>query len=262
MANFRDGLKPYWVNTAHHALIEKLLTLGGITLKPELEDLIQGKTIEKKIEESIVFSDLEKNDQLLWSFLLFSGYLKTSKKNANHVRDQYELSIPNEEVKTLYKSLIEKWFHQRLPSDGMQQLLNALIQGKIDFFEKQLQDLVLKVFSFHDFSHEPERVYQAFIIGLLVFLEDQYEVKSNRESGTGRYDLILIPVEKDRLGFVLEFKKLDTNGKETLQKAFQKAFLQMEEKKYSNELKQKGITTIKKLAIIFQGKKVWVREAE
>jgi hypothetical protein len=140
-------------------------------------------------------------------------------------------------------------------------MLRALIDGDMETFEELFAEFVERSFSFWDpGGHEAEKVYQAFTIGLLVWLGGEYEIKSNRESGYGRYDLMVIPHDLSRLGYVIEFKKVDDYENETKEIAIEKAFAQIEEKKYAAELVARGVKSFKKLAIVFEGKQVWVEE--
>jgi hypothetical protein len=143
-------------------------------------------------------------------------------------------------------------------------MLNALIAGDIRLFEKMLRKLVLAVFSYHDFGAEPEKVYHALVTGLLIWITDTHEIKSNRESGYGRYDIMIIPrtggTYKGQAGYVIEFKTVDIEDNETVENAVESALAQIEEKKYETELIERGIENIKKLAVVFSGKDVYVKE--
>ncbi|KJJ84460.1 protein containing DUF1703 [Candidatus Omnitrophus magneticus] len=258
-----DGLQPYWGNTANSAIIHELMTRGGVELREELEKLIKGEVLAgKEIEENTIFSDIKDNDDLVWSFLLLSGYLtceKTvySEDTANFLCD---LKVPNKEICSIYKGIIKKWFGARIETKKREIMLNALLKGDIKLFDRLLKELVASVFSYHDFTKEPEKVYQAFIIGLFVWLENEYEIKSDREAGYGKADVILIPRDKKNIGFVIEFKAMYEDDDETPESAVKSALTQIEERKYDLELISRGIKKIKKLAIVFQGKKVWVKE--
>ncbi|MCI0695457.1 ATP-binding protein [candidate division KSB1 bacterium] len=254
---------PYWVNTSDNALIEQVLTRGGIELKAELESLIRGESIEKPVQENIVYRDIEKKEDLLWSFLLFSGYLKSEAQR----RDDFDpakilcqLVIPNQEVRSIYISIVEQWFSQKFEPAKLAMMLRALCAGDIESFELLFREMVAQIFSFHNFGAASEKVYQAFAIGLLVWLGGQYDLKSDRESGYGRYDVMLIPRDSHAAGIIIEFKKVNTKRGETKDRAFAKAFQQIEEKNYAAELEQRGIQQIRKLAVVFKGKQVWVRE--
>jgi hypothetical protein len=255
-------LKPYWINTSDNAIVESLLSREGKELKEELEQLIRGQTVEKAIEENIVLKDISRRENLLWSFLLMVGYLKQTAKRMERTTGKmyYTLSIPNMEVKTLYITIVENFFSGKIENKRLEIMLKALLEGDIDVFEEIFSDYVVKAMSFFDMEMgaEPEKVYHAFVMGLLLWLTPDYQVNSNRESGYGRYDIMIIPEEKTKLGFIIEFKK--TRKKETLESAVKSALEQIENRKYETELLQRGIKNYKKLAIVFKGKEVTVKE--
>ncbi len=264
--NFMDSkdkkLIPYWVNTADNALIEKLLTDNNQLLKPEMEALISGKVIAKKIEETIIYADVGQKDDVIWSFLLFSGYLKfVNEWTINNGETRfYDLAIPNREVRMMYRNFVERWFVERINNETQRFMLKALIEGDIETFETIFQETILKIFSYHDFGQESEKVYHAFVIGLLVLLSDTHELRSNRESGYGRYDVMLIPKDRAKLGIIIEFKKVNIRKHETIEQAIAVAFKQIEDQQYANELQSLGVTQMMKLAIVFEGKEVKVEK--
>jgi len=260
-------LKPYWINTSDNLLVESLLSKGGKELKEELEQLIRGESMEKAIDENMVLKQITAREDLLWSFLLMGGYLKQTPKRRDEVsvKMYYTLSIPNMEVRMTYVQIIERYFSTKIENKKLAIMLKALIEGDIKLFEKMLRKVVLAVFSYHDFSGEPEKVYHALVAGLLIWITDSHEIKSNRESGYGRYDIMIIPHEPpagatDKPGYVIEFKTVDEEDDETVETAVKSALAQIEEKKYETELIRRGIKNIKKLAIVFKGKKVTVKE--
>ena len=253
--------QPYWLNTSDNQLINSLLSTGGAELKIELEQLIRGESIKKHINENIVMKEITAKDDALWSFLLMSGYLKyTGYEGDGKGKILYSLSIPNLEVRIIYESIISDFFSTKIKSKKTEAMLEALVEGDIDFFEERLQEVVAAVFSYHDLSEEPEKVYHAFVTGLLVWLSASHEIKSNRESGFGRYDIMIIPKNPDKIGYVIEFKTINTRKNETIETATETALKQIEEKKYETELIERGIHRIKKLAIVFKGKEVVVKE--
>ena len=262
--NSRDKkFRAYWLNTADHTIIEQLLTRGGIELKSELESLINGDGVEKPIDENIVFSELDKKENVLWSFLLFGGYLKYETQRPDDVdpaKILCRLVIPNQEVRSAYLGIVQQWFSSRMENRKLQIMLQALVKGEVKEFERYFREMIVNIFSYHDFSAESEKVYQAFVIGLLVWLSGRYEVKSNAESGYGRYDVMLIPKDQRAAGIIIEFKKINASRRETKDRAIARAFEQIEEKKYANELLARGVQEIRKLAIVFKGKQVWVKE--
>jgi hypothetical protein len=260
LAGEEKELKPYWVHTADNEIVESLLSRGGKELKEELEELIRGETIEKAIEEHIILKYVETDEDLLWSFLLMGGYLKQTAKRRDAAAGKmfYTLSVPNLEVRTTYTQIISRYFSGKIENKTLEAMLKALLEGEIDVFEEIFSVYVIRAMSFFDTGSEPEKVYHAFVMGLLLWLSPGYEVKSNRESGYGRYDIMVIPREKTKLGFIIEFKK--TRPKETLETAVESALAQIEAKKYESELLQRGIKNYKKLAIVFKGKEVTVKE--
>lgn len=258
-----DGCKPYWVNTSDNAVVEQLITRGGRELREELESLLRGESIEKPVDEHVVFGEIERRDDLVWSFLLFSGYLKYTRKWFDATYPgilMTELAIPNQEVQGIFFQLVHNWFRDRVEDARLRRLLDALRRGRIEEFGQLFREVVARIFSYHDFGEEAEKVYQAFTIGLLVWLRGTHEVKNNRESGYGRYDVMLIPKDVQGIGYVIEFKKVDTAGGESPEQALEKALQQIDEKGYTTELHQRGIRRIKKLAVAFRGKEVWVKE--
>jgi len=261
--NFLDNMGeclPYWINTEDTGLIDKLATREGKEIREEIGMLLEGGSINKPIYDAIVMRDIDREDDLLWSFLLFSGYLKQTEKTGT---DIWNLKIPNQEVKMIYRQMIRSWFAGKTESSGIERLLKALVSGNIEDFEHLLSGIVEKVLSWHDTSGpEPEKFYHAFVLGLLVWLEGEYLVKSNRESGLGRYDAVLIPEDRIKKGIILEFKKINARKKETREKAMEAALKQIEDKNYASELQAAGIKDILKLAIVFQGKELWVKEGK
>jgi hypothetical protein len=256
--------KPYWINTSDNKIVESFLSKKGKELKKELEQLIREESIEKAIEEDIVLKDVNIDEDLLWSFLLMGGYLKQTGKRQDAAAGKmiYTLSVPNLEVRTTYTRIIRRYFSTKIENEKLEVMLKALIEGDIKLFEKMLRKVVTAVFSYHDFGGEPEKVYHALVAGLLIWISNTHEVKSNRESGYGRYDITIIPRNPDLnpVGCVIEFKTVDEEENETVDTAVQAALAQIEEKKYVTELMDRGIKNIKKLAIVFKGKQVTVKE--
>ncbi|MGD2091734.1 MAG: AAA family ATPase [Candidatus Aminicenantes bacterium] len=252
--------KPYWINTSDNQMVDFLLSKGGKELKKELEQLIRDETIEKAIDENIVLKQVTTREDLLWSFLLMGGYLKQTLIRRDEISGKmyYNLLIPNMEVKTIYVQIIEHYFASKIETGQLEIMLKALLEGDIDVFTEIFSDYVMASMSFFDMGQDPEKVYHAFVMGLLLWLAPGYQVKSNRESGYGRYDIMIIPVNTAKLGYIIEFKKVRPN--ETVEAAAASALKQIDERKYETELVQRGIKTYKKLAVVFKGKEVTIRE--
>jgi hypothetical protein len=262
--------QPYWINTSDNKMVEGLLSKGGLELRKELEQLIRGESIEKAIEENIILKEITIREDLLWSLLLMGGYLKQTGKRRDAAAGKmvYTLSIPNLEVRTTYTRIVDNYFSTKIENEKLEIMLKALISGDIKLFEKMLRKVVRAVFSYHDFGGEPEKVYHALVAGLLVWITNTHEIKSNREPGYGRYDIMIIPraplaggTDKGQTGYVIEFKAVDKEENETVETAAAAALAQIEEKKYETELMDRGIKNIKKLAVVFSGKDVYVKES-
>jgi len=256
--------KPYWLNTASMDMIEEIV-LGNPekqkqVLKNELMDLIQDQCIEKNIDDNILLEDLKKpNNEILWSFLLHGGYLKPVEMIDDEFENIYKLQIPNMEVKIAYRKLIQKWFSETVDLEELQIMLQALSNGNISLFERQLKSISMVIMSYHDFSGAPEKVYHALVLGMLVWLSKDYVIRSNREAGYGRYDIVFQPKDKNKQGIIIEFKRIyhDENAEDVLNAALK----QIHEKKYDIELKAAGVNDILKIAVGFTGKAVYLKQS-
>ncbi|BCZ46062.1 hypothetical protein psyc5s11_21290 [Clostridium gelidum] len=261
ISNPKEGLKPYWVNSSSNDLVKVVLSKSTADVKSDLEELISGNSITKIIDENIVMGDIEKSSNNLWSFLLFTGYLKAKEAYRKDEDIFYNLSIPNREVRSLYKNIIENWFLDTITRNNYDIMINSLINGDIKIFGKLLKQFVIKSISYFDVGgYEGEKVYHAFVLGMLISLNDTHEVLSNRESGYGRYDVMIIPRDISKLGIVIEFKKLDADDDETLEETAEEALKQIKDKKYSITLENRGIKNIKEIGIVFKGKDIYIKE--
>lgn len=259
----KEGFIPYWINSSSNDLIKGLLIKGDNNIKIELEELIEGNSINKVIDDSIVMAEVEDSNENIWSFLTLSGYLKPVTIENIRGKLHCELKIPNEEVHIFYENLIQRWFQESMTNQRYELMLSALINGDIEIFEGLFKEFVLNNLSYFDLSgKEPERVYHAFVLGMLVSLSEDYEVKSNKESGYGRYDVMIIPKDTSKLGIIIEFKKIDYFLNYTIEEATNAALKQIEDKKYEAELLERGISNLIKLAIVFKGKEIRVTEAK
>ena len=256
MASKSRKPRPYWINTASTEIIDNLVTRGGRELREEIGQLLENKAITKPVYENIIMRDLEKRDDLLWSFLLFSGYLKTIGEAVH--RNLYELKIPNEEVRIVYEELVKRWFAEKIESNRLEEMLTALESGDVKLFERMLRMIVLQIMSYHDLGSEPEKVYHALVLGMMVWLSGKYTIRSNRESGYGRYDLMLKPNDPAKFGIIIEFKCVYDSEKP--EHVLSQALKQIEERRYAAELEEAGIKKVLKIAIAFRGKELWVKE--
>ena len=250
---------PYWVNTSENKIIKTILAKGSDGLKKSFEELLKGNTIETTIDENIIMADIEANENNVWSFLLLSGYLKVVDKIRKEDEIYYEVAIPNVEVKHMYNKIMKDWASESYVSSEYNEMLKALINFDYEVFEEIFIDYVEKSLSYFDVSgEEPERVYHGFVLGMLVALNNTHYVLSNRESGYGRYDVMVIPKDITKPGIIIEFKRARKNNKKTIEQLIEEAKTQIEDKKYETELLSRGITDIKKLVIVFKGKEVSV----
>ncbi|MGK4199273.1 AAA family ATPase [Fusobacterium sp. HC1336] len=239
-------VKSYWVNTSGNALILNMLLASNSTVFDNLNDLINGKDIMVYINESIRMGDnLSPNN--IWEIMLFSGYL-TVKETLSET--MFVLRIPNKEIQSLFKGLfVDAIFRE---SSNVGSLVQALITKNISQVIKSLEDVVINAISFYDISRKYENPYQALLGGFLYALDDYYIMDPNMESGYGRADIILIPRNKSWAGYILELKKANTND---IEKEAERAFNQIENKKYEALLKKNGVKDIVKIGIVFDGKK-------
>lgn len=254
--------QPYWVSTSSNDLLKKLLFQGPFGVQQELEDLLQGKAIEKPIHESISLHDLV--DDAVWNFLLFAGYLKPKTLYTIGDRQYASLVLPNREVIAEFESMTASWFqHQVGTATDVKRFLEGLLKGEAATVQQYLTKLLLETLSYHDLdSRSPERVYRAFLLGLLVNLGNQYEIRSNRESGEGRYDIMVLPKQAGQPGIVLELKSIKKDSEEQIESAINQAFAQIKLNHYATELRAREAQPIYQLAAVFSGKQVTVKRFE
>jgi hypothetical protein len=263
LENTQRELKPYWVNTSSNDIIKKMIVEGDANVKQEIEVLLTGGTLRKSISEDVVFGNLQETPDALWNFFLFSGYLKVKNKVFNDQVQEGDFLIPNIEIKTIFKDSILYWFSKSQTYNSFNVVLENLKKGNIEDFSLYFGDFIEKVCSYYDFSEqEPERVYHALVLGMMVQLQSEYRITSNRESGYGRYDVILHPLKANLPAFVFEFKRFVASKENTIQDVLDAAMLQMKTKNYAAILKQEGHTNIHLIAIAFKGKEVKMRYEE
>jgi len=254
-------LLPYWANTSSNDLIKYLIKISSMSFKKSLESWLKGEAIRTPIDSNIVFSEIEQNDKNVYSLLFFSGYLKSVNKELIEKTYYCDLTIPNKEVRYIFKNIVSSWINESFRHDRLEVLLNALITGDIELFEELFSQFVLETISFYDVnSKNEEAVYHAFLLGILVSLTD-YEVISNRETGVGRVDIILLHKEdKKRLAIIMELKSINSFREKTKEKALANALKQIEDKKYETDVKKRGYNNILKMGVVFDGKRVWVKQ--
>ena len=242
-------LQAYWVNTSDNALIYDSLKNSTVDVFNNLQTLFEGKEIKKEISPFFTFEELSKFDGI-WQLMVYNGYLKISEKLSN---DEYMIKIPNYEIQTFFKKgFIDKFL---VSGNYFNPMMDALLDGDIEEFERRLQNIFLVNTSFYDLKGE--KVYHSLFLGMLIWLRDKYEVKSNGERGHGRYDAMLIPLDKVKPAYVFEFKVSKTI--KGLTAKAEKALEQIKEKQYDAGLKEKGISKIYRIGIAFKGKNVKVK---
>ena len=243
------GLQAYWVNTSDNALIYDSIKNSTVDVFKDLEALFEGKAIKKEISPFFTFEELSKFDGI-WQLMVYNGYLKINEKLSN---DEYMIKIPNYEIQTFFKKgFIDKFL---VSGNYFNPMMDALLDGDIEEFERRLQNIFLVNTSFYDLKGE--KVYHSLFLGMLIWLRDKYEVKSNGERGHGRYDAMLIPLDKVKPAYVFEFKVSKTI--KGLTAKAEEALEQIISKKYDIGLKELGISKIYRIGIAFKGKNVKVK---
>ncbi|GFI47403.1 hypothetical protein IMSAGC019_02727 [Lachnospiraceae bacterium] len=269
--NFLDKGKvaAYWANSSSNALAGKLIREGSRELKASFESLLRGEGITAEIDEQVVYGQLNDDGQAVWSLLLASGYLKvkdlkTFMSGSGEWAQEYRLELTNFEVRTMFRNIVRRWF-AGVVSD-YNDFVRALLLGDVDAMNEYMNHVAEFTFSSFDTGRqpskaEPERFYHGFVLGLMVELSGRYILSSNKESGFGRYDVMLEPLSpKQDDGIILEFKVFQPRKEKKLEDTVQAALRQIEEKGYGTALAARGIPLerIRKYGFAFQGKKVLI----
>ena len=263
-------LAPYWASTSSNGLVSRLIQTAPSDIKQMMEDLISGREIVVNFDEQIVFNQLDTDESAIWSLLVAGGYLKPDnvEYRGELLEPWYHLSITNLETRSMFSNMFKGWF--RGSASNYNAFVSALLKGSVREMNVYMNEVALSTFSSFDAGtqpserSQPERFYHGFVLGLLVELRDIYEVKSNRESGFGRYDVMLIPKKDDRRynAVVLEFKVFDSYDESTIEDTVKSALKQIEEKSYDAELMARGIEKdrIRHYGFAFEGKRVLIGE--
>ncbi|MCI9045742.1 MAG: AAA family ATPase [Hungatella sp.] len=258
----------YWANSSSNHLAGKLIREGSQNLKESFESLLQKKSIIVELDEQIVYDQLGDDEQAIWSLLLASGYLKVKNLNTyatdfGEWKQEYELELTNFEVGAMFRNMVRKWFSRA--AGGYNAFIKALLHDDVKGMNLFMNKIAMATFSYFDTGknpseEEPERFYHGFVLGLMVELADQYVLTSNRESGFGRYDVMLEPRRPGDVGIIIEFKVQDKIEETNLSKTVNAALKQIEEKEYGTMLTVKGVPKekIRTYGFAFCGKKVLI----
>lgn len=258
----------YWANSSSNDLINKLIREGSSEIKISMENLLKGECLQREIEEQVIFEQLDDDENAIWSLLLASGYLKA--ENCVLQEDSgeylYELSLTNKEVQIMFRKMIKKWFSGS--GTVYNSFIKAMLQNDVKSMNAYMNKVALETFSYFDSGKrpsrdtEPERFYHGFVLGLIVDLSDRYSITSNRESGFGRYDVMLEPRGDDD-AVIMEFKIHDPDVEDSLEDTAKEALDQIERMRYTAALEARGTAAerIRKYGFAFEGKHVFIKKA-
>lgn len=267
----KKKLTTYWANTSSNSLIGKLIREGSKDMKSSFEILLSDGHLCTSIDEQIVYNQLDVSEQAVWSLLLASGYLKVvgyeAYDSGKATEPEHELGLTNLEVKIMFQNMIRAWFAEA--NSDYNDFLKALLAGDVDAMTEYMNRVALQSFSTFDTGRrvsehlEPERFYHGFVLGLMVELQGRYRITSNRESGFGRYDIMLEPASHDDSAIIIEFKVFNGRKEKTIEETVRNALQQIEDKKYETELVSRGIDRdrIVKYGFAFEGKNVLIGES-
>ena len=272
ITNYLDEhrLYPYWASTSSNGLVSRLIRTASADVKEKMEDLLRGQAITVNFDEQIVYNQLDDNEEVIWSLLLASGYLKVQNIDYRGITLEpwYTLDITNIETLSMFMTMFRGWFKNK--DANYNDFVKALLKGSLKEMNIYMNDVALATFSSFDTGKkpsekgQPERFYHGFVLGLLVELRDRYQIRSNRESGYGRYDVMLTPVTEVDDAIVIEFKVHEPDEEESLQDTVRTALDQIKEKNYDAELLLQGIPAdrIRHYGFAFEGKKVLIGQDE
>ena len=271
--NYLDKKKftTYWANTSSNSLVGKLIREGKVKTKKLFEILLEGNTIDVPVDEQIAYKNLDTNEGAIWSLMLATGYLKvlkyqTGKESSGNRKLVYKLALTNEEVKTMFYRMVSDWFGEA--EDDYNDFIEAMLQDDLDAMNEYMESVTLQIFSSFDTSKkvgksEPGRFYHGFVLGLMVDMSEKYIVKSNRESGFGRYDIIIYPKDRNKdkndNAIIIEFK-VKKEKEADLEQTVKAALKQIQDRNYDAELIALGFKkeNIRKYGFAFEGKKVLI----
>ena len=261
-------LAPYWASTSSNVLVSRLIQTAPSDIKQMMEDLISAREIVVNFDEQIVFNQLDTDESAIWSLLVASGYLKPDnvEYRGELLEPWYHLSITNLETRSMFSNMFKGWF--KGTASNYNAFVSALVKGDVEAMNEYMNDVALTTISSFDVGmHQsekahPERFYHGFVLGLMVEQAESYEIRSNRESGFGRYDIMMIPKKNNLPAIVIEFKVYNPRSEQTLEDTVRVALKQIEEKSYDTELIARGIEKdrIRHYGFAFEGKRVLIGE--
>ena len=250
----------YWVNTSGNAILAELMKSADCAHFETLDTLLRGGTVSAFLEEGVIYSDIGEDQDALYTMLCTTGYLTIDHTDSVAGETEYVLRLPNREMRTLFRQEIVKRYQKGFGKSALVALMRALLRGDAERVQYGFESYLEKLASFYDTAKGNEAFYHGFVLGMTAILVPAYDVRSNRESGRGRYDLAAIPLEKGRSGFLLEFKT--AASAEELEAKAQEALAQIEEKDYLADFRTRGVENVHRYGIAFCGKKVQVAYQE
>ena len=262
-----ERLSTYWANTSSNGLVDQLIREGSADIKISMENLLKGEHLYKEVDEQIIFDQLDADENAIWGLFLASGYLKAESYELNEDTgaDLYELALTNKEVQIMFQKMIRKWFTRS--GTVYNGFIRALLQNDVKSMNAYMNRVALATFSYFDsgrnpsMESQPERFYHGFVLGLAVELADRYIITSNRESGFGRYDVMMEPKGETDNAIIMEFKVRDSSEEKSLEDTADAALKQIEKQQYQADLESRGFPEdrIRKYGFAFEGKEVLIK---
>ena len=253
--NNKKQPEAYWANTSGNDIVKKLIKNADNITKNEIETLINGGTIEKTLNSNITYNELDENTENVWSMLFFTGYLTYTKERREDERTScYELKIPNEELLYIYENIVRNWFEEKVKEKDFSNLYKSLVNGDEEELRREINKFLIENISFYDAG---ENFYHGILLGICGRIKD-YVIYSNMESGLGRSDIILQPIDDRDVAIIIEIKV--TKNIDEIENKCEEALAQIENKQYETLLKKQGYKNIMKYGIVFIGKRCFVKK--